>query len=570
MALTPEQIAQMDQIAMGGQQQSSLTPEMIAQMDQAAGLAPSPEIEPQQGDDAGALSAGVYGLNSAVPFGNRISSGIGAGIARGAGVLGLTDDDRELGELYSQAMQDTEQTMQENPGAALGGTLAGIGTTLPLAATKGPQAVGRFIRGGQVAKGAGAGQKALNLGGQAVRGGAVGAGSAALYGAGEAPEGEILQGAQEAAPYGAAFGGAMPVAGAALKRAGQAITPAVDDAARELGRKAQKFKIPISADQITDSRAVKLGQKISQDLPFSGQDRFRDKQMLGFNRALFKTVGEDSDKFSRGAMDKAFKNVGKKFDKFGKGKVFGVEPLNEGIEEILQDAGSTASQDAIANFKNAVSRISKEVRSDGTISGEKLNMLRSQINRLGRKAGNFDTKGLLADLENAIIETMGRGSPDAGRAFSEAKRQYKNLLALEPLAAKAKGGNISPSQLRNRVSKIYGRSFVRGKAGDIGELADIGAELLPELGGSDTQARQMIEKIVGVAGTAGSAGTVGIPATAAGLTGNRAIQELVNRNPAVVRQMIKEAKDLPPEEARKVFDYLSTLGIGKLSAEVSE
>lgn len=59
----------------------------------------------------------------------------------------------------------------------------------------------------------------------------------------------------------------------ALSGAGK-LLPAVDEGLAPIAATARKFDIPLSFDQITSSRAAKNLQKVSQELPFSGQARF--------------------------------------------------------------------------------------------------------------------------------------------------------------------------------------------------------------------------------------------------------------------------------------------------------
>jgi GH24 family phage-related lysozyme (muramidase) len=104
---------------------------------------------------------------------------------------------------------------------------------------------------------------------------------------------------------------------------------------------------------------------------------------------------------------------------------------------------------------------------------------------------------------------------------------------IEPLAAKAKGGMINPTQLNQRVSQVYRRAHTIGESGDIGDLARIGNELMPVLGGSDTA-----EKLLYMTGAGGTA-VVNAPLTGAALAGNRLLQSGVNRNQALVNKLIE-------------------------------
>lgn len=342
-----------------------------------------------------------------------------------------------------------------------------------------------------------------------------------------------------------------PLAGLA-KSAAQKVMPTASDGIADTAALARKYDIPLSFDQISDSRAVKAAQKISQDLPLSGQAAFRDAQMKAFNQNILKTVGETGDRITPEVMDRAFKRVGGEFDSIGKGKTFAINTLDSDINNIRSVAETTATKDALSNFDSMV----KEIRSDAglgkQISGEKLNNWRVRVNERARKANNADTQELFHDLENAIVDTMTTNDPALKAQLATAKQQYKNLLAIEPLAQKAKGGNISPTELQGRVSKIYGRQYTRGKAGEIGDLARIGKELLSQLGGSDTQA-----KLAHIGLGAGIANPATALPTIAGLAANRGAQALLNRNQFIVDSAIKNA-------ARKAATPANTSGLPAL------
>lgn len=312
--------------------------------------------------------------------------------------------------------------------------------------------------------------------------------------------------------------------------------PAVDEGLRDTATLARQYDIPLSYDQITASKAVKNAQKVSQELPFSGQAGFREAQLSAWNKQILKTVGIEGDKFTKPIMDEAFTKVGKEFDALGSGKTFNLDPFTQKAAEIESNASMMATNDAKENLQNVYKMVIDNTEKDGTISGEKLGLLRSKINELARKSNSPDTQDLLHDLENALIDTMTAGDDVEKGLLSDAKQKYKNLLAIEPLAAKAKAGNISPSLLNDRVFRVYGREHVRGNAGPISDLAQIGFELLPELGGSDT-----LQKAVYMGGATGAAITNPVK-TAIGLGTNRAIQSGINRNQGLIDKALKIPK----------------------------
>lgn len=322
--------------------------------------------------------------------------------------------------------------------------------------------------------------------------------------------------------------------------------PSIDEGLLPVVQLAQKYEIPVSLDEATGSRALKNIQKVGQDLPFSGQQAFREKQMRKWHKQILKTAGADSDRATPELMNQRFSSLGKEFDNLGKGKTFNLTgQFQKRIEEIKNEAGQIYSPAAVSNFEVAVEEVFAGTDLSGNISGERLNALRAKINARMRKTDNYETKSLLGDLEDSIIEVMTSGDPEVAKRFAKTKEQYKNLIVLEPLVQKGKAGNISPSKLKDRVARIYGRSYTKGQAGEIGELARIGYELLPELGGSDTVSKAAY-------GLGAFGGALSHPVLTFGALGlNRGFLDFINRNPNILREAIKQSLAKEAEKAGK-------------------
>jgi len=516
---------------LGEQEQSS--PDLSAYSDDElqSMLPPEPQAMPSAAKTAldQALQGATFG------FGDELTSALASVPVSIATGMSVPEAYRAGQELSKQQLTQQQEQRPILSGAA--NIAGGIGTGAAGMATRGGTAIASGLSRGLVPQARGLAGRAANLFTKALIGGATGAASGAAYGAGTG-EGNRMESARQGAVLGGAVGAAIPIATAGVGAAAGAALPKVDEGLAEVGRIAQKYKIPLSIDELTSSRAVKTAQKVSQEIPFSGQAAFRDKQMQAWTSGLMDQVGVKADKVTPEIMNKAFKTVGAKFDKLGAGKVFDATGFDTQVKSILDDAGITATEDAIKNFNKGVERVKMNIAKDGTISGERLSRLRSNINELSRKASSSDTKELLKDLENSIIDIMTAGDDVAKNQLSRAKYEYKNLLAIEPLAQKAKGGYISPSLLSSRVARIYGRAYTTGQAGPMGDLARVGSELLPELGGSDTAQKMLY--------TGGALFGLGAePATAISvMAGNRAAQSGINRNQKLVNKMLQKGQPL--------------------------
>jgi hypothetical protein len=382
--------------------------------------------------------------------------------------------------------------------------------------------------------------RAAALFGRATRKALLGEAGYRTYKIGTAKPGEEMDEAISGVPMGGIVGGIASPVGDLIGVGVKSAAPKIEDAMKPVVELARKHKIPVSVDQVAPSKPLKNIQKISQELPFSGHDAFRDEQMQAFNKAIFKTFGQDADRFTQETMAKSFKQVGKQFDDFAKGKNFDINSLKGHLDEILDDEDAY-SQEAMQAITKNIQSLAKEVDEAGSISGEKLAFHRTKVNRLARKANDYDKKILFSDLENAIIETISESDEAAKSGIKEAKKNYKNLLVVEPLAQKSKGGNISPSQLNTRVSRIYGRRHTVGESGDIGELAKVGMELLPEAGGSDTLQKGMY------LGAATGAGFFEPMTVGTGLLANKGFQKWYNQNPKQIEKLLTDEymKSLP-------------------------
>lgn len=505
--------------------------EIFTQTEQPTGL--DGAASPQIGIGHTAFDQGMQGATFG--FSDEISDGLGA---FGAKVYSTAFDPeltagKSVGDLYDEARSLSKQRLnaefEQNPGTSIASSILGS------VATGAPKAIVSTLRSGGLAA-------------RAIKGGITGAASGGLYGAGTADDGDRLQGAESGAELGGSLGPIIPISGAAAGAALKAATPTIQEGLLPVVQLAQKYKIPVALSQVSEGNALKNFQKVSKEIPFSGEAQFRDEQMKSFNRALIKTVGGNSNKFTPELMDNLFTKVGTEFDNLGKGKTFDIsKDFLDSAANITSDAEQIATKDTVSNINKAVQSV-LDGSDNGKISGEKLGAIRAETNRLARKATNPDTKELLRDLENSIVDVMTSGDDATKGAFSATKQKYKNLLVLEPLASKAKGGNLSPALLQNRVSKIYGRQFTRGKAGEIGDLARIGNEILPEVGGSDTVQKGIY---------AGGAGTLGVMAlnnpalaiatggkAAIGLGLNRAAQAGINRNQSLLNAAVKKSSPL--------------------------
>jgi GH24 family phage-related lysozyme (muramidase) len=458
----------------------------------------------------------------------------------GAGYASLATDE-DYGSLLEEARAVSNERMarefEENPATAIMSNLAGgLVSGVAGASTKAGQALARSLGSGNVAA-------------RIAKGAATGATSGGLYGLG-ATDGDTLAerfdnsgitdlSISNPALIGAVAGGAIPAAGAAASGVREAILPKASDEIAELAELAiNKHGIPLRRSAMGDSRAAKVLASVTKDVPLSGAVSFMKKQGKAFNRAVAKTFGEDADKFTPELIDKAYRRIGGEFNSVLKGKsiAIGDDTLNA-LAKLDDEAVQALTEDTYRLVKNQVGRFLKDIDADGKISGEKINSLRSSVTKILRRTNN-DASPFLSDLQDVILDSTINGLPAseakaARETLTRARFQYKNLKTIEPLAAKAERGYISPALLQGRVQQQF-KDYARGGGGDLGELARIGQSLL-----KDTVPNSGTVQRAGAMGALGI-GTVFEPITGGSIIGGSKLFNAIDTAQPVVRNALKK------------------------------
>lgn len=440
-----------------------------------------------QGNAGGAGEAVVGGFNSVFPFGRKITSAIGAGIAKAGGV------DQPYGELYDQAEADALATAEANPKSNFAGAALGIVNTVPLAITKTligtlptsgirgtinaiPKALGAasdwasantFANTGRLAK-------AGNLVVQTAKSAALGAPGGAIYGASDSKTGNEVEGAITGAGAGAGLGAAL-----------RPVSAAVGATAKGISNTA-KGAFARSGDQLEEA-----GQKI-KDTSSKAYQKMRE------SGASFRPEAKEN---IINSIDDALKSDG---------------PLNQGLHgntmSVLQDLKSAAespdfSLEELDQYRRLLSRIPKTVPEDVRKSSIVIDALDSSVNSLKD-----------ADLSN--------GSREAIDALNEGRKEYSKYSKFDRIrtiidnsggdANKLKSGlqrfannpkmtrGFSPSEmkaLQDAAKNTTGEGLLKmaGKFGiDLGSSLSVGNAGLPALYGAVTGATAGVGPAFGV------------------------------------------------------------------------
>lgn len=497
----------------------------------------------------------LLGAGQSLPVTDEIGAALGAGLS---GVVGAAADmvrNPEIPSLgqftdrvasnYDKSLDATrgqiKQAASDNPLEYYGGMIAGsIGTGGAGATTKAGALLGNSLRSG-------------NLAMRTAKAAGAGATSMGLYGFGSKEGGfdNRTKGMGEDLATGAVLGVAAPIIGSALKATGSAIIPKLDTATKSLASRAKDLGIDLRLDQLSPTRARRLVQKISQDIPLSGVDSFDAKQQSQWMRGLSKTIGLDTDNLNPAAIDTFLTNANNKFGVLTKGKSIPVLPATvKLIDRAAASAKGNVTDDIAALVEKNAAAIKAEL-ADGVVNGNKLAAVRSNlIKRL--PSINPQARPYVQEFVDAMDVSVNKVLTKAEReTLKTARREWRNFKTIEPLLEKSTDGMINPTDLAARVasSKFIKASRTSTGSDELVDLARIGKKFLPKAGGSDTQ-----PKLLYGAGGAGAASVVLNPAlalpvaatTGAVVGGNRAFQSGYNASQGLVNRAINATDNAAP------------------------
>lgn len=480
-----------------------------------------------------------------------------------------------IGQAYDDTLQGVRNFDKESE--KLSPTAYALGNIAGGLAVPGLGAGGTAAKGAEAAATASKGLfGALKAG---LKGAAVAApmGAAAGFGTGEGGLENRLAAAEEGGKWGALLGGGIPVVGKAVKGLAGALMPEVDEGVRAAAQLAQDYNIPLGVDQITNSKARQFLSSATGRVPFSGGGKLAEAQQKAFNREVLKTIGvEGADRVSDDVVDSAIKNIGQKFDDVLAGKTVTVQPEQlQKFQSIADDASLALSGDKQKAVQKAIEKVTSNIDTNGQITGEKINDVRSSLSKIAKSA-DPGIKQYLDDIIDHVVDISTDGDPAAKNLLNEARYQWKNLRTIEPLLAKATDGDISPANLRNRVtSKFGGLEFARGGAGQLGDLSRVGDLIKPKVGDTGTA-----ERAIGYGALLGGpgmfmSGPVGALASVAGGIGASKAYQAYNRSQKLVNAILNRggSKQITGSNAKQLAQLLSNpalLGRNSLALEQSQ
>lgn len=321
----------------------------------------------------------------------------------------------------------------------------------------------------------------------------------------------------------------------------EAATPRLSQRSMELVGKATDAGVPINFHQLSDNKFVKIIGETAEHVPMAGGGSLRVKRREAFNLALAKQMDPETnitvldDASFKQLQDAAGESIGEISSKYQ-------VPATEFGDLMALDRvrrGTPDTQAVVKAWADDLKRIADE--NGGVVPGDTLRKLRTEVQTQARemRANKGDLAATLDDVVHRMDEALANVAADADvAALTEARRRYAISKVLEPLVARHPDGNFAPSALKSIMAQKSGgkqHRMARGEAGDLGEYARIGNELLKELPSSGTAERNLVYGGVGAGAGAGaafaeplSAAAVYLGSAAYNLIGPRVVKRLVD------------------------------------------
>jgi hypothetical protein len=437
------------------------------------------------------------------------------------------------------------------PSMALGGELLA-----PAVKALGP--VGEFIAG-QSGRGApGVANKIVSLASRgangAIQGGAAGAATSQQS---DRPIGDQIG-------AGALAGGAMSVAlpeavtagVSALKHVMGADSGVAPEVAALAKTAVDKYGINLRTSQIKGvgdrAMAVADSERIGQG--GTGYATNNAQQKTAFTKAVASTFGEDADKLSPEVLSRAKTRIGGVFEDVAKNTtITDVDALQTKLGSIVHDAQQVLPDSEVTPLLKQVENIGSTI-SDGKMSGQTYQALTRKGSALdvAQSSSNMNIRHYAGEIRDALDDALeASASPSDLKALQNARWEYKNLMTIKGIAAKANvEGEISPALLNGAVNISFKNRAFAG-AGDLGELAQIGQTFMKEPPNSGTAPR--LAHMLAGGGALADIGlavhdpvlalklAAGAAAAAGARQGSRAVTGAYNLSPSIRNRLIDSA-----------------------------
>lgn len=398
----------------------------------------------------------------------------------------------------------------------------------------------------------------------ALTGGAIAAGGGSVGRAVEnaaLPEGEQFKDLkQDVAPsaaeagLGAAFGalpGGRAAGGAAVKAAGDKRRAGeAQDRARkmEVAGTAIDADIPVAPHQLSGNKFLKYLGETLEHVPISGGARNREARTRNYSAGLARAINPESNAVSLDdiTFNQLQDTAGARIGDIAARTDVPVESFGDLADIARRDTPDV--QQVIAAYAKDLQTIADQ--NGGVVPGTTLRKLRTeaQAQQRGARGGKGDLANALDRLTHRFDDALSEHAPEGDMtALLDARRQYAISKTLEPLVAKYPDGNFPAAALKSVVTatKDGKHRMATGKAGTLGDYAELGSTLLREQATSGTGERNLIYRLAGDAAAVGKLATLYPVAAAYNAFGPKVVRRMVE---AARRRKAAAAGGAPPDD----------------------
>ncbi len=326
-------------------------------------------------------------------------------------------------------------------------------------------------------------------------------------------------GSDESRTFNAATGATL---GAIGNKIGRPFTPNLSRGQASAVDTLSAAGVPLDVAERTGSLTTQRIASMLDDSVVSAGARqnFKDGQMRAFTKAVLGTIGESAEEATPAVMRSARTRISGVFDDIARsaGGIRADARLLDDAQKVYRTAQNNLLSDEMRlfdrNFMNVFGAI------DGNlITPSRFNSSLSQLSKLSTRpnVGQFAT-----DLEEILLDALGRSNPGGVTALNSARSQWRNLRLIQGAIDKGESRLISPLRLSNTLSNkanqnlsVFGMG--RNESLELANLARAGREILKESANSGTPLRQQIPTgaaltgatmLGGVPGLLGSAGAI--------------------------------------------------------------
>lgn len=330
-----------------------------------------------------------------------------------------------------------------------------------------------------------------------------------------------------------------------------------------------QYGIPLNVADISNSKFLKAGKSILDSLPVTGTigASQAEAKQAGFNRAIAKTIGADSEKLTPDVMLNAKGNISGELNRIWNRNNLVVD--NQFIQDLgtIRQKVQNLNPEQQASVNKVIANLRGQVDQNNTIPGSFVNNWQSELRMMADGEKGLH-QSVLSDIRKAAISAFNRSvtGPDA-TALGTAKTQYGALKTLEPLMNKVEAGtagrvsgDVPAALLPGAVATQYVNRVSQSPFADLSPIAGrFMVDRVPQTGGS---VRALMQNFGVGATLAGAGAMANLPATIGSLGAGVAAQGALS--PTAARLLLQQAAPRGLLDKPEVMATLKEIASGQL------